>query len=168
MYARILVPVDGSPTSEAGLAQAIRLARLSAGRIRLVHLVDELPYIPESAMYGVMVPDLSGPARERGAAMLERWRARVAEAGVPVDTVLLEGVGAHLSEFVEGQVQAWQADVIVLGTHGRRGLARTLIGSGAEQIVRHATVPVLLVRSEAKAAKKEELPIARTAEGTAS
>ena len=79
MYQRILVPVDGSPTSNAGLAEAIKLAKLTG--------------------------------------------ARVAE-----------------------QVQEWGADVIVLGTHGRRGVGRMLLGSDAEQIVRTATVPVLLVR----------------------
>jgi nucleotide-binding universal stress UspA family protein len=168
MYARILVPVDGSPTSEAGLAEAICLAGLSGGRIRLMHLVDELPYIPEAATYGVLVPDPARPARERGAALLDRWGARVAQAGVEVDTMLLEGIGGRLVEFVNGQVEAWKADVIVLGTHGRRGLGRTLLGSDAEQIARHATVPVLLVRRHAKAAAKGELPIARTAEGTAS
>jgi nucleotide-binding universal stress UspA family protein len=168
MYARILVPVDGSPTSEAGLAEAIRLAGLTHGRIRLMHLVDELPYIPESAMYGVMVPDRTKPGRDRGAAMLAQWSARVAQAGVEVDTVLLEGIGAHLDEFVNGQVEAWKADVIVLGTHGRRGLGRTLIGSDAEEVVRHSTVPVLMVHRDAKTARQAELPIARTAEGTAS
>jgi nucleotide-binding universal stress UspA family protein len=167
MYARILVPIDGSPTSEAGLAEAIRLARVSGGRIRLMHLVDELPYIPEASMYGAVVPDLTKPARDRGVALLERWSARVVQAGVEVDTVLLEGVAAHLVERVNEQVHAWKAEVIVLGTHGRHGLGRAMLGSDAEQIVRHAGVPVLLVRSDASSAPTAGLPLARTAEGSA-
>ena len=98
MYARILVPVDGSATSEAGLAEAIRLARMRGGRIRLMHLVDELPYVPDGTAYGLTVPDLAKPARDRGAAMLERWSARVAQAGIEVDTMLLEGLGVPLSD----------------------------------------------------------------------
>jgi nucleotide-binding universal stress UspA family protein len=167
MYARILVPVDGSPTSEAGLAEAIRLARMCGGRIRLMHLVDDLPYMQESAMFGAVVPELLEPARERGAALLGQWSARVVQAGVEVDTMLLQGNGAHLVEFVNGQVGAWKADVIVLGTHGRHGLGRALIGSDAEKIVRQATVPVLLVRCDTRLASKEDLPAARTAEGAA-
>jgi nucleotide-binding universal stress UspA family protein len=167
MYARILVPVDGSPTSEAGLTEAIRLARMGCGRIRLMHLVDDLPYLSEAAMFGAVAQDLAKPARERGDTMLDQWRARVVQAGVEVDTLLLEGNGAHLVEFVKDQVAAWKADVIVLGTHGRRGLGRALIGSDAEKIVRQATVPVLLVRSDASPVSQEALPSARTAEGAA-
>lgn len=146
MYSRILVPVDGSPTSDAGLDEAIRLARLSGGRIRLAHLVDELPYLPESATFGATVPEVNRPAVERGDRLLRRRRARVADEGLAVDTVQEEGIGKPLAEFVCEQVDAWQADVIVLGTHGRRGMSRLLLGSGAEQIVRRANVPVLLVR----------------------
>jgi nucleotide-binding universal stress UspA family protein len=167
MFARILVPIDGSPTSEAGLAEAIRLARMCGGRIRLLHVVDELPYIPESAAFGVKVTDLGRRARERGAALLDEWSARVLQAGIEVDTMLLEGIGTRLVEFVDDQVDAWKADVVVLGTHGRHGIGRALIGSDAEQVVRHATVPVLLVRSPAKASPVERLPLARTVEGSA-
>jgi nucleotide-binding universal stress UspA family protein len=166
MYDRILVPVDGSPTSEAGLTEAIRLAHLSGGRICLMYLVDEMPFVPEAASCSAMVPNTVAAARDRGAAMLDRWGARVVQAGVEVDTKLLEGIGSRLVEFVNEQVQAWKADIVVLGTHGRHGLGRALIGSDAEQIVRHATVPVLLVHGVPR--PEAALPIARTAEGTAS
>jgi len=146
MYSRILVPIDGSPTSDAGLEEAIRLARLSGGCIRLAHLVDELPYLPESATFAATVPDMNRPAVERGERLLRRKRARVADEGLTVDVVQEEGIGKPLAEFVCEQVEAWRADVIVLGTHGRRGVSRLVLGSGAEQIVRRASVPVLLVR----------------------
>jgi nucleotide-binding universal stress UspA family protein len=167
MYDRILVPVDGSPTSEAGLLEAVRLARLSGGHIRLMHVVDELPFVPEAAVHGVVDTELATPALDRAAEMLQAWRARVGESGVQVDTMLIEGAGAHLVGFVNDQVKAWKADIVVLGTHGRSGIGRTLIGSDAEQIVRHATVPVLLVRCATKAASSEGESVDRTAQVTA-
>jgi nucleotide-binding universal stress UspA family protein len=149
MYAKILVPVDGSRTSEAGLAEAIQLARMSGGAIRLLHVVEELPYLPEAANYAVHVPDLTQDALERGKALLERCRARVAQAGVAVAPVLVESQGRHLEDFVAEEVSAGRADLVVLGTHGRRGIGRLLLGSDAEQVVRKSRVPVLLVRQGA-------------------
>ncbi len=146
MYARILVPVDGSPTSEAGLAEAIRLARSSRGALRLLHVVDDMPPLPMSAINGVAMPDLSALARERGDALLARCVAQAREAGVAAEPLLVEGLGRHLADFVGDQVRSWNADLIVLGTHGRRGVGRLLVGSDAEQVVRVAPVPVLLVR----------------------
>ena len=82
---------------------------------------------------------------------LKAVRADLA-AGVPVDTLLMECFAQRTSEVVIAQAQTWKADLIVLGTHGRRGVGRLLMGSDAEQIVRSATVPVLLVRAEEVAA----------------
>ena len=65
---------------------------------------------------------------------------------IPVDTALFDSLSKRLCDRVAEQVKEWGADVIVLGTHGRRGVGRMLLGSDAEQIVRTATVPVLLVR----------------------
>ena len=70
---------------------------------------------------------------------------------MPVDTVLIENLDARVSQLVVEHARAWGADLIVLGTHGRRGLARVLMGSDAEQIARTAPVPVLLVRLPAGA-----------------
>ena len=164
MYAKILVPVDGSPTSDAGLVEAIRLARMSGGSVRLLHIADGLPYLPESATYGVVLPDTTKAALEHGSELLERCRAQVAAAGVAVVTSLVEGRGKHLEDFVAEQVQAGNADVVVLGTHGRRGISRVLLGSDAEQVVRKTTVPVLLVRHSSDAATGDDPVAAGTAQ----
>ena len=163
MYAHILVPVDGSPTSDAGLVEAIRLARMSGGEILLLHVSDDLPYLPESATFGVCVPDLAKAAMERGAELLESCRERVTKAGVAVDSLNIEGDGRPLEDFVADQVKAGNADVIVLGTHGRRGVSRMLLGSDAEQVVRKATVPVLLVRHPSSNAASAAEPAVDTA-----
>ncbi len=147
MYQRILVPVDGSPTSNAGLAEAIKLAKLTGARVRVLHVVDEMPYVMSAEGYAAMSGDVFTILKEAGQAVLEQARFAVDAAGIPVEATLFDSLSGRLCDRVAEQVQEWGADVIVLGTHGRRGVGRMLLGSDAEQIVRTATVPVLLVRS---------------------
>ena len=147
MYQRILVPVDGSATSSAGLAEAIKLARLTGGTIQLLHVIDDMPMMLAAEGYGAISADVMGVWKESGQALLRKARTAVEKDGVPVDTVLVETPGSRLSDAVMKQALKWQADVIVLGTHGRRGVGRVFLGSDAEQIVRSSPVPVLLVRA---------------------
>jgi nucleotide-binding universal stress UspA family protein len=149
MYQRILVPVDGSPTSSAGLDEAIALAKLTGARLRLVHVVDEMPFVMSAEGYGAMSSDVLGLLKEAGEKILAESRRRVEGKGVAVDAVLFESLSGRLSDRVAEQTKEWKADLLVLGTHGRRGVRRMLLGSDAEQIIRTATVPVLLVRAPA-------------------
>ncbi len=146
MYQRILVPVDGSPTSDLGLDEAIRLAKLTGGGLRLLHVVDELTYATGLEPAAVYAADLIPLLREGGEKVLAAARARVVAAGIAADTVLHETFAGRLSDFVVEQAHTWKADLIVIGTHGRRGVRRLLLGSDAEQILRTSPVPVLLVR----------------------
>ena len=146
MYQRILVPVDGSPTSDAGLAEAIKLAKLTGAHMRVLHVVDEMPLLMSADGYAAMSGDVFTMLKEAGQAVLEQARLTVHAAGIPVEAALFDSLSGRLCERVAEQVQEWGADLIVLGTHGRRGVGRMLLGSDAEQIVRTATVPVLLVR----------------------
>jgi len=148
MYDRILVLIDGSAASEAGLSEGLRLARLSGGRMRVMHFVDDLPFIPAARAHGTPAYEPTAPAHARGAVFLERARARAARAGVEVDTVMVEGVGARLADFVNQQVETWKAEIVVLGTQGRRGLGNVLLGGDAEDVIRHVRVPALLVHWE--------------------
>ena len=68
--------------------------------------------------------------------------------GVKTDSVLLDSVGGPASDAILGEAKAWSADLVVMGTHGRRGLARLVMGSDAEAVVRACTVPVLLVHGQ--------------------
>lgn len=142
MYQRILVPIDGSATSNCGLDESIRLAKLTGGRIRLVHVVDTLIL---STGLAITTGDILGMLMDAGAQILSEARARVEASGVAVDTLLPE-TGSGVCYIVIEQAKLWPADLIVIGTHGRRGVRRLFIGSDAEQIVRAAPVPVLLVR----------------------
>lgn len=147
MYQRILVPVDGSPTSNLGLAEAIKVAKLTGAQVRLLHVVDEMPFIMSGEGYGAMATDVLRLLREAGEEILQQARALVKDNGIAVDTVLFDSFSGRLSDRVVEQVKEWQADLVVLGTHGRRGVQRALLGSDAEQVLRTSPVPVLLVRA---------------------
>jgi nucleotide-binding universal stress UspA family protein len=147
MYQRILVPVDGSPTSNAGLAEAMKIARLTDGQLRLLHVVDEMPFVMSGEGYGAMAGNVLTLLREAGEKILEEGCRRVKDAGIAADSVLFEGFQGGLCDRIAEQVRDWHADLVVLGTHGRRGARRVLLGSDAEQVLRTATVPVLLVRA---------------------
>ncbi|HEX7439916.1 MAG TPA: universal stress protein [Caldimonas sp.] len=146
MYQRILVPVDGSATADLGLDEAIRLAKLTGARLRLVHVVDGVTF---ATGLELATGDILGLLVDAGAQILTAARARVEASGVAVDTFLPEAGSGRACDVVIAQAKLWNADLIVIGTHGRRGVGRLFIGSDAEQIVRTAPVPVLLVRPEA-------------------
>jgi nucleotide-binding universal stress UspA family protein len=145
MYKKILVPVDGSATSTLGLNEAIRIAKCVGGQIRLVHFVNEfvLDYVYGSGGYAMDVIDL---LRKGGRSVLERARATVQEQGITPECVLRESMGGRAADLIFTDAAEWGANLIVMGTHGRRGLARVAMGSDAEEVVRSTTVPVLLVR----------------------
>lgn len=162
MYERILVPIDGSATANHGLDEAIRLAKLCNARIGLLHVLDELVLMTGFETTG-SIEELLPRLKQGAELMLEDARRRVAAAGVPVEIRLTECLGARTSEIVLEHAQAWKADVIVLGTHGRRGVGRFLLGSDAEQILRGADVPVLLVRGQNEAAPSSIAGLAQKA-----
>ena len=158
MFRRIMVPIDGSPTSNQGLKEAIALATDPSARLCLLHVVDELvvtqgfdgtAYIPEN-----YIDEFIEALRKDGKKLLARAEERVKKSNVKVETVLLETLGHRVAELIIKQAKKWRADVIVLGTHGRRGLSRLLMGSDAEMVVREARVPVLLVRSPKRPQRK--------------
>lgn len=151
-YQRILVPVDGSATSLRGLEEAIRIARVTGGRLQLLHVVDELTFATGFETGTAFVGDVIPLMRQAGEEILQQARARAEAAGVPADTVLCDRFATRVCDAVVDQCRTGEADLIVLGTHGRRGVGRLLLGSDAEQVLRLATVPVLLVRSPEAAA----------------
>lgn len=147
MYRRILVALDGSETSMRALTASLNLARQGGGRVRLVHVVEELAYLGGFDPYGASSGDLIKVIRENGAKVLATGLAAAGSAGVEADTVLYDNFGERLPEAMADAAKQWKADLIVVGTHGRRGIGRVLMGSGAEQIIRLSPVPVLVIRS---------------------
>jgi len=146
VYKNILVPIDGSNTAQRGLNEAVGLAKTLGSRIRLVHAINDAELISPYAS-GTNYEDLFDQVERHGTALLQEAEAAVRAAGVAVDTKLLEANGVVVGEQVLQAAANWAADLIVCGTHGRRGLRRIVMGSDAEYIVRQSPVPVLLVRA---------------------
>jgi len=150
MYERILVPVDGSPTSQRGLAEALAVARLTGAKLRLIHVIDQPFFAMGADAYAGYSVDLFALLREGGQKILDAAKAQVEAAGVALDgAVLRDDLSGRVCDIVVDEAKAWPADLVVIGTHGRRGAGRLLLGSDAEQILRLAPAPVLLVRSDA-------------------
>jgi nucleotide-binding universal stress UspA family protein len=149
MYRRILVSVDGSTTSTKALTEAIRMAGYAGGRceLRLIHVVDEMAYFTGYDPYAAQSGDLIRVMREAGQKILADALAIALSAGVTADTLLIDRFGERLGETVAEEATRWKADLLVVGTHGRRRVGRMFLGSGAEQIIRLAPVPVLVVRN---------------------
>jgi nucleotide-binding universal stress UspA family protein len=140
---RILVPHDFSDTAERALSFALDLAeRLGAGVI-VLHAYDApvLGFPDGTAALPALV-ELTGQIQSAAAAALEGVARRVRSRGVPLDTVLRQGPA--WSE-IDAAARELGADLIVMGTHGRRGVSRALMGSVAEKVVRTAPCPVLTV-----------------------
>ena len=148
MYKRILVSVDGSATSGKGLDEAAKLAKVCGASLRLIHIVDPIPfttgYEAMGRNTGREIADIEAAAQK----LLDEGKQQVMANGASdVDTALVERSTARISERIVEHAKSWGAELIVIGTHGRRGVGRILLGSDAEQTVRIAPVPVLLVRA---------------------
>lgn len=147
-FRRILVPVDGSPTSNKALVAALQIARDAGGCVALVHHFDEVFYISGYEYAG----QIAALAREYGTKALADAADIAKAAGVPHEEKLVES-GRGIGHAIAEQATGWNADLIVVGSHGRRGFDRLVMGSGAEQIVRMAPVPVLVIRGSEGAAE---------------
>jgi nucleotide-binding universal stress UspA family protein len=148
MFKRILVAVDGSPTANLGLRQAVELAADQGAELMLVHVVDE--FLPMAGMEAVVYPDeFLDSMKAAGEKVLSRAAAVAVKRGIKPRTALVETLGGPAADVIVKQAKRWRADLIVLGTHGRRGLRRIVLGSDAELVVRASAVPVLLVRAKA-------------------
>jgi len=150
VFKRILVPVDGSHTSGLGLDKAIRLAKDQRAALCVVHVVDERVITQNLDSAGVEVDQLLASLRAGGRQILARAEAKARTQRVRVKAVLVENILRSVADVIIGQARKWRADLIVIGTHGRRGVSRLVMGSDAEGVVRSTPVPVLLVRSETR------------------
>jgi nucleotide-binding universal stress UspA family protein len=146
VYKRILVPVDGSTTSTAGLDEALRLAKNQKARLCLIHIVDER-MIFSTTEAGMNIEPVIESLKSGGKRILDRALKLASARGVRADTELRENAVSQVADVLVARAKRWRADLIVMGTHGRRGVNRLVLGSDAELVVRNSPVPVLLVRS---------------------
>lgn len=148
MYERILVPVDGSSTSDIALREAIKLASGQKAELRIVYVIEDV--VPMWDMEFLSINEIREAIRQTGRRVLAKAGAMVREAGIKAETKLIEtrSPGERIASLIAAEAKAWPADLIVIGTHGRRGVDHLLMGSVAEGVVRASLVPVLLIRGK--------------------
>ena len=147
MYGRILVSIDESETSDLALKEALRLAKDQKAALRIVHVIDVSPaYLTVDTPYPFV--EYQKAMQEAGEKLLANRVTTARAAGVNVDAKLIkiEMYGERIYDVIEEQSKQWPADLIVIGTHGRRGFQHARLGSVAEGLLRLATKPVLVIR----------------------
>jgi nucleotide-binding universal stress UspA family protein len=150
MYSRILVPIDGSAPAECGLREAMRIAAATKAQLVILNVVTEFPMLMDPVAL-VDYTQLLEVLRRAGEQLVADAAARVAEAGIECETVVVDASTSAASDVIVEQAVRSGCGLIVMGTHGRRGLKRLTLGSDAELVVRQAPVPVLLVKAGAPA-----------------
>jgi nucleotide-binding universal stress UspA family protein len=143
IFHRILVPTDFSPQSERAWATARRLARAVGAELLLLHVFVELPLYSEAPLSGERVREAYAAARTWAAEHLDQWAATARTEGLAVKTLLRTGI-AH--EDIVATARDEGADLIAIGTHGRSGLNRLMLGSVCDRVIRLSSCPVLVVR----------------------
>jgi nucleotide-binding universal stress UspA family protein len=141
---RILAPTDFSPGAETAVRWAMVLGKVFGAEVTLLHVMDlRIPLIADlpGEMAMAAMPDLLEQVRRESTAETKKLAARFPGA----KTVLREGIPRTMILQVGEEIRA---DLIVMGTHGRTGLAHVFFGSVAEHVVRHSNVPVLTVRQQ--------------------
>ncbi|MGY2489733.1 universal stress protein [Cupriavidus sp. CP313] len=150
-YSKIVVAVDGSSTSDLALGEAIRVAAPGGATVLALYVVDTGTPMFDAGYYDPS--QLQKAFEESGQRALQAASQRLAAAGVAHETRLVSEapVPGDLGASINEAARQWGADLLVIGTHGRRGVRRLVLGSVAEAVMRQSTMPVLLVRGEAKA-----------------
>lgn len=146
MYKHILCPIDGSPTSAYGMTHAIALAKDQNAQLHFLYVVDN--YFPVVDATGdVNYIEITEKLREHGKSILSKAKETATLTGVNVNTKLVDSTGGQIHKSILNAIKKSHADLIVMGTHGLRGIERLVMGSDAETIARTSPVPVLLVRT---------------------
>jgi nucleotide-binding universal stress UspA family protein len=146
MFKHILVPVDGSPTAGQAIDRAVAIAGAFKSAVTVIYVID--PY----AFSGVGTDFAYGQAEYLSAANTEAGEAIKAArqafdaGGIEVNASVVEGHAIYRG--ILDTAASVGADLLVMGSHGRRGLEKLVLGSVTSQVLSHATIPVLVVRDQ--------------------
>ena len=143
-FQHILVPVDGSETSYAAVAKAVELAKAFGSKVTVAQVLTLDPYIASEYISAGQTNDLIERARVSILKTLDEAKAKFQEQGVAVESRLLEGQVIHRE--IARAATEMNADLIVMGSHGRTGLKKLVLGSVAQSVLGEGNVPVLIVR----------------------
>lgn len=146
LYKQILCPIDGSPTSQRGMREAAAVAKAMGAKVHFFHVIDLQPALIGTEGGAVAMGALDA-IRKNGADIVAAAKKFGADQGLEVTAGSGEAVGSRVSDAILDEAGRCKADLIVIGSHGRRGVRRLLLGSDAEAIARQAPCAVLLVHA---------------------
>lgn len=148
MYSRILVPIDGSPTARRGFEEAMSLAIELGSALHLLNVVDARLLIGEVSAY-VSPHELLDDWKAAGDRLVTEAIGAARLKGITADSVVRCDPELRVCDVILDEAKRCGAELVVMGTHGRRGFKRVALGSDAELVLRESPVPVLLVREPA-------------------
>ena len=156
MFKRILVAIDGTRASQRAFQTALALAEDQRAVLDIVHVLEIVPPLPAGPMGGAYVSAdyvdaMTQALRRSGERTLAKAATEAGARGVSAETALVTGTDGSVADSILQQAKKRRADLVVVGTHGRRGLRRAVMGSDAEAVLRECRVPVLVVRGNARA-----------------
>lgn len=148
MYRDIVLAVDNSPSSRRAIQEAVRMAAAAKAMVHAVYVVDKSALFNYGGYYDPR--ELLDALRADGKDALEQARQALAAAGVRSEEELIEteNLADHVENALQRHAERCRADLVVMGTHGRRGVQRLVLGSVAERFLRFSTCPVMLVRAQ--------------------
>jgi nucleotide-binding universal stress UspA family protein len=146
MYRKILVPLDGSATADRGFEEAVGLARATKASLLLLNVAESFPIAAEMAS-ATTWQQVSDGLRQHGQDLVDRAHRTATDHGVPCEVSVVDSGTGRVADAIVAMARDAGCDLIVMGTHGRRGVTRMVLGSDAEAVLRATPVPVLLVRS---------------------
>ena len=144
MFKHILVATDGSPSSEHAAKLAVGLARTHGAKLTAVYVVDPYPFTGVGADFAYGQTQYLSAAMAEANATLDDVKRIMDEEGMPVSTVVGEGHSVH--EGILRVMESSGADLIVMGSHGKRGLEKLMLGSVTQRVLSAVKIPVLVVR----------------------
>lgn len=148
MYKKILVAIDGSEIAAHALEHAINLSKCIQSELRAIYVVDCPTVFFSGSFYDPSL--LQNAFIEEGSLVTTQAQKIFDQAGIKGDTQIVDTQGGHdIVGAISRAATDWMAECVVLGTHGRRGVQRALLGSTAEAFLRITNVPVLLIREQA-------------------
>jgi nucleotide-binding universal stress UspA family protein len=146
MYRKIIVPVDGSKTSDRALREAVELAKATHGRLTLLHVVDDYPMMIEMSS-SVDFDAVRRHLRMQGEEIVDKAKLCAESEGVKADTMVTYITLGRVADAIVKATESTGSELVVMGTHGRRGISHLVMGSDTEAVVRQCPVPVLVVRA---------------------
>ena len=148
MYKRILVAIDGSHTSTLALEESIKLAKELKAQLRILHIVEDIMPIGDTEFLNYA--EIQEAVVRHGTIILQKAERAAKEAGVEAETRLVnpETPGQRAADTITQEADTWPANLVVIGTHGRHGFDRLLMGSIAEGVARKISKPLLLIRGK--------------------